>query len=50
MYIGCENILNFKQKNPIINWQEPFGEYFDTSNIWGPTKGREFYFGFRITL
>ena len=50
LYIGCENILNFTQEEPIISWQDPFNQYFDISNIWGPTKGREFYFGTRITF
>ena len=50
LYIGCENISNFRQENPIIGWEDPFGENFDISNIWGPTKGREFYIGLRLTL
>jgi len=47
-YVGVENILNFTQTNPIINPQDPFSPYFDTSYIWGPTSGRTFYFGFRL--
>ena len=47
-YVGVENILNFTQANPIINPQDPFSPYFDTSYIWGPTSGRMFYFGFRL--
>ena len=50
IYLGCENILNFRQEDPIISWQEPFGQYFDISNIWGPTKGRELYLGLRMTI
>jgi len=50
IYLGCENILNFKQDDPIISWQEPFGQYFDISNIWGPIKGREFYIGIRYNI
>ncbi|MBD77614.1 MAG: TonB-dependent receptor [Crocinitomicaceae bacterium] len=50
-YIGCENIFDFRQKRPIISWEDPFSPYFDTSSVWGPTRGREFYIGikFRIT-
>ncbi len=48
LYAGVDNILNFTQENPIIAADDPFGQYFDTSFIWGPTKGREFYFGFRL--
>lgn len=46
-YFGCENIFNFRQNQPIISWENPFGKYFDTSSVWGPTRGREFYLGIR---
>ncbi len=49
-YAGVENLLNFKQDNPIIAADDPFGPYFDTSFIWGPTRGRELYAGFRFIL
>ena len=50
VYAGVENILNFTQEFPIIDPENPFGPYFDTSYIWGPTSGREFYFGFRYAI
>ena len=50
LYVGVENILNFKQENPIISWEDPFGEYFNIANVWGPTKGREVYLGLRYKL
>lgn len=50
IYAGVENLLNFKQDNPIISADDPFGPNFDTSFIYGPTKGREFYAGFRFIL
>jgi outer membrane receptor for ferrienterochelin and colicin len=50
VYTGCENVFNFRQKQPIISWQNPFGPYFDTSSVWGPTRGREFYIGVRFKL
>lgn len=49
-YIGCENIFDFRQMRPIVGWQDPFGPYFDTSSVWGPVRGREFYVGFRFRL
>ena len=49
-YGGCENIFDFRQKRPIVAWQDPFSPYFDTSNVWGPTKGREIYLGVRFKL
>ena len=50
IYIGCENILDYKQPNPIINADNPFGAGFDASQIWGPLMGRKFYAGIRLTL
>lgn len=50
IYTGCENIFDFRQLRPIISWQTPFSPYFDTSSVWGPTRGREFYTGVRFLL
>ncbi len=49
-YAGVENLTNFMQKNPIIAANDPFGEYFDSSLIWGPLHGRKIYAGFRYFL
>jgi outer membrane receptor for ferrienterochelin and colicin len=50
VYLGCENIFDFRQIRPIISWEDPFGPYFDTSSVWGPTRGREFYLGARYKI
>lgn len=50
VYFGCENIFDFRQLRPILSWQDPFSPYFDTSSVWGPTRGREFYLGLRFRL
>lgn len=50
VYGGVENIFDFRQKQPIVGWQNPFGPNFDTSTVWGPTRGRELYLGFRWRL
>jgi len=50
VYFGIENILDFTLKDPIISANNPFSKYFDTSFVWGPTRGREFYLGFRFSL
>jgi outer membrane cobalamin receptor len=50
VYLGVENILNYRQENPIIAASDPFGEYFDAAMIWGPLEGRKFYLGFRWKL
>jgi outer membrane receptor for ferrienterochelin and colicins len=50
LYTGCENVGNYRQLNPIISADNPFGQYFDLSSVWGPTRGREVYFGVRYSI
>jgi outer membrane receptor protein involved in Fe transport len=50
LYLGVENLTNFKQDNPIIAPDDPFGDYFDASLVWGPIEGRKFYIGVRLSL
>ena len=50
LYTGCENIFNFRQNRAIISWKNPFSPYFDTSSVWAPSRGREFYVGFRYRI
>ncbi len=44
-FFGVENILDFRQKQPILGWERPFSTGFDPSFAWGPTRGRELYLG-----
>lgn len=50
VYLGGENLTDFKISHPIVASHAPFGKYFDSSMIWGPINGRMFYVGFRYTL
>jgi outer membrane receptor for ferrienterochelin and colicins len=50
LYVGVENLTDFVQENPILDYDNPFGTDFDASQIWGPIVGRKFYFGFRYEL
>jgi outer membrane receptor for ferrienterochelin and colicins len=50
VYVGCENIFNIRQNRPIISWEDPFNPYFDTSSVWGPTRGRELYIGIKYKI
>lgn len=50
VYVGGENLLNFRQKNPILANDDPFGNYFDTTIVYGPIFGRMFYAGLRFKL
>lgn len=49
-YVGAENITNYRQKNPIIDAQNPFGSKFDATQVWGPIMGTNVYLGVRFTL
>lgn len=50
IYIGCENIGNYTQKHPILNADNPYSWYFNSSLVWGPLMGRKFYIGVRFNL
>ncbi|MCL1868431.1 MAG: TonB-dependent receptor [Paludibacter sp.] len=50
IYLGAENIFNYRQKNPIIEPQSPFSQNFDSSLIWGPLMGCRLYAGVRIRI
>jgi len=47
IYVGGENLLNFRQEDPIIAAADPFSEFFDASLVWGPVFGRNLYLGMR---
>lgn len=50
IYVGGENLLNYKQPNPIISADDPFSSAFNASVIWGPLMGIRVYGGLRFTL
>lgn len=50
LYVGAENMTNFKQENPIIGGDDPFGPAFDASMAWGPITGWKIYAGFRWSI
>ncbi|MBL7900952.1 MAG: carboxypeptidase-like regulatory domain-containing protein [Bacteroidia bacterium] len=50
LYLGVENLLNYKQNNPIVAADKPFGKYFDASMVWGPIYGRMLYAGLRFKI
>ncbi|MDB2368766.1 TonB-dependent receptor [Flavobacteriales bacterium] len=49
-YIGLKNVFNYTQDSPLIDWQKPFGDDFDTSYAYGPLQSRRFLFGLSIKL
>lgn len=50
VYLGAENLLDYRIKNPIIDPADPFGPNFDATMIWGPITGRMIYGGFRYKI
>ena len=48
IYAGGENMTGFKQKNPIIGADNPWGTNFDSTMIWGPLHGAIYYIGARL--
>jgi len=50
IYLGGENLANFRQKDPIMGASEPFGQHFDAGMAWGPVVGRMIYAGMRYKI
>jgi outer membrane receptor for ferrienterochelin and colicins len=50
LYVGGENIGNYKQNNAIVGANDPFGAYFDSSMIYGPVFGQMYYVGLRFKI
>ena len=50
LYIGGENLFNYKQPFPIIEAENPFSHDFNATVIWGPLTGIKGYVGLRFSL
>ena len=50
MYIGGENIGNYRQDKAILGSNNPFGPNFDTSIIYAPVFGQMYYAGLRFKI
>lgn len=50
VYLGGENLTNFRQVTPVLGADNPFGANFDTSIVYAPIMGRMFYTGLRVRL
>ena len=50
LYIGGENLTNYKQPHPIMEAENPFSRDFNPTVIWGPLMGVKAYVGLRFTL
>lgn len=50
IYVGGENLTGFRQMNPFIAANEPWGKNFDSTMVWGPVEGAMFYVGLRFNF
>ena len=50
IYAGVENLGNYKQIDPIIGAENPYGSTFDTAQVFAPVFGRMLYAGLRWNL
>ena len=50
IYIGGENLNNYKQTDPIIFANNPSNPYFDGSIVHGPIFGSSYYIGCRFKI
>ena len=50
VYLGGENITNVRQSDPILGADDPFGSNFDTTFVYGPIFGSNYYAGLRFKI
>ena len=50
VYLGGENLTDQRQTDPVISADDPFGDYFDSTFVYGPIFGRMVYAGLRLKI
>ena len=50
VYVGGENLTNYKQSHPLVAANNPFGNDFDAAMVWGPLSGIRGYVGVRFQV
>lgn len=50
IYVGSENLLDYRQDMPVISADNPYGSSFDATKVYAPTVGRRIYAGLRLSL
>lgn len=50
VYVGGENLTNYRQKDAILNADNPYSTGFNASCVWGPLMGIKVYAGLRLTI
>ncbi|RMZ60963.1 TonB-dependent receptor [Chryseobacterium nematophagum] len=49
-YLGGENLTSYYQKNAIIDFKNPFGNYFDGGMVYAPIMKANLYIGLDVTF
>lgn len=49
VYVGGENLTNYRQRRPVIGGENPWGTGFDATMVYAPLHGANVYVGFRYT-
>ena len=49
-YFGGENLTGYQQTNPILDAQNPFGNYFDGGMVYAPIMPANFYVGLDVNF
>jgi len=49
-YFGGENLTSYNQKNAIVDFRNPFGNYFDGGMVYAPIMKANFYVGLDVTF
>lgn len=50
LYLGGENLTGYRQRHPVVGYDDPWGKNFDSTLVWGPTEGAMVYAGIRLKL
>ena len=50
LYVGGENLTNYRQPNPVVNAANPWSATFDPTLVWGPVHGIMAYAGIRMNF
>ena len=50
VYVGAENLTDYKQDIPVFGADQPFSQQFDASVVYAPVMGRLFYLGLRLNI
>ncbi|GAB6982366.1 TonB-dependent receptor plug domain-containing protein [Prevotella dentasini] len=50
VYLGGENLTNYKQKNPIMGYHDPWSQTFEPTMVYGPVQGAMVYAGIRLNF